>query len=254
MAMQRTLLEIVQDILSSIQGDSVTDISDTQQSTDVANIVRQNFYEIAATLKLPEHYTLFELTETSSSTPVQMTKPASIITIDWIKYDTEDDIGYTEPKFIPFKEFLEMMEPLSTDYGEVDSFNFSMNSETFPLKYFNDRNPSYYTTPDQETLIFDGVDTSIESFLRKTKTECFGLKENSWTHTNAGVPPLDQKYSNLLFQQSKAQCFAELKQTENPRAQRSEKRAQLSVQRRPNAIDNPKQEYWTKYPNYGRNV
>lgn len=259
MAMKRTLLELTQDILASLDGDEVTDIADTAESAQVANIIRQNFYEIAANHELPEHNSMFELTETSSSSPTVMTKPTDVMNISWIKYDYidtgETDPSYQEIYFLPWNDLLSMLNALDTTETTVSSFNYTIGSDTFPIKYINNRPPMYYSTYNDGTIVFDSVDVVVEAFLRKSKTECWGLKEQTWTHTNAGVPALDHRLSNLLFQRSKAQCFLELKQVESAQTERKARKAELTLNRKKHDINNDyRGDYWDpkKLPNYGR--
>ena len=63
---QRTLLRLVQDILSSLDSDEVNSISDTPESLQVANIVRTTYEDLVSLLDLPEHFSFFELTTAGS--------------------------------------------------------------------------------------------------------------------------------------------------------------------------------------------
>lgn len=259
MAMKRTLLELTQDILASLDGDEVAAIADTSEATSIANIIRQCFYEIAATYKLPEHYALFELTETSASTPTIMTRPTDVITIDWIKYDnklsTETPTDYREISFLPFDEFQFRQLTLDSDATDIARFNLTVGSDIFPMVHTITRDPLFYTTFNDSTVVFDGYKSTEETFLRKTKTMCYGLKESSWTHSDSAVPNLDHKLSNVLFQTAKAQCFQELKQVENPSAEKKARRGILTVIKEKNDVNNKNRgAYWDpdKLPNYGR--
>lgn len=260
MAMKRTLLEMTQDILVSLDGDEVTAITDTAESAQVAVIIRQCFYELAANWKLPEHYALFELTETSSSSPTIMTKPTDVITIDWIKYDNaltgDSSTDYRDVRFVEKKALLEMGLGLDlSDTTNTASFNYTIGSDIFPFPHQKTQFPLYYSTYNDSTLFFDGYYSAEDTFLRKTKTMCYGLKESSWTHTDAAVPALDHKLSNLLFQTAKAQCFSELKQVENASAEKKARRGHLTLIKEKNDINNNNRgAYWDtdKLPNYGR--
>lgn len=259
MAMKRTLLELTQDILASMDGDDVSTITDTAESSQVSNIIRQCFYEIAANHKLPEHHKFFELTETSSSTPTIMTRPTDVISIDWIKYDNidtgETDKNYQEVRYLRPDDMTRMLDGLNTDETSIAEFNYTIGSDIFPIKYTNDKQPQYYTSFDDSTILFDSLDTGIETFLRKTKTWCYGLKESSWTHSGSAVPDLDHKLSNLLFQRAKAQCFLELKQAAQPSAEKKARRAELILQKEKFDINSMNRGYYNnpnQLPNYGR--
>lgn len=258
MAMKRTLLEMTQDILASLDGDEVTSISDTAESAQVANIIRQNFYELVSTSDLPEHQSFFELTETSAASPIIFTKPTDVIFISWIKYDnaeTGDPAQYEEIRFKPRDQFFYEMDGLNTEETDVSSFNYTIGSDIFPFKYKNDVGPLYYTTYDDSTIVFNSIDTSVESYLKKTKTWCYGLKESSWTQSDAFVPAIDHRLFNLLFQKSKAQAFLELKQMENVQAERKVRRAEVKMMKDKHDIDAEHSWYYhnpRQLPNYGR--
>lgn len=259
MAMKRTLLELTQDILASMDGEEVTDIADTSESASVANIVRQNFYEIASNFKLPEHHTFFALTETSSSTPTMMTKPSDVMSISWIKYNYiltgHTDPEFNEVAFMPKNDFFRMLDGFNTDYDTIDSYDATISGGTFPIKYINDKMPQYYTSYDDNTLVFDSFDVGEDTFLRANKTWCWGLKEASWSHTSSHTPALDHKLSNLLFQRAKSQCFMELKQVEQPSAERKARRAELTLNKEKHDINADNVWYYhnpAQLPNYGR--
>lgn len=258
MAMKRTLLELTQDILVSLDGDEVTAITDTAESAQVAAIIRQCFYEIAANAKLPEHFALFELTETSSSSPTIMTKPTDVITIEWIKYDNkltaDTPTDYRDVRYVDRKYLIEMGLALdTTDTTNIATFNYTIGSDIFPFPHQKTQFPLYYTTYNDSTIVFDGYYSAEDSFLRKTKTMCYGLKESSWTHTDSAVPSLDHKLHNLLFQEAKAQCFTELKQVTNDRAEKKARRGWQTLYKEKNDIQG-QDPYWdkTKLPNFGR--
>lgn len=258
MAMKRTLLELTQDILVSLDGDEVSAIADTAESAQVAGIIRQCFYEIAANAKLPEHFSMFELTETSSASPTIMTKPTDVMTIDWIKYDNalaadSPVTDYRDVNFIDFPEFQNRQLGMDSTSTDISRFNYTVGSDTIPFVYTVTRAPLFYTTYNDNTIVFDAVNSTEETFLRKTKTMCYGLKESSWSHTDSAVPNLDHKLSNLLFQEAKAQCFSELKQVENERAEKKARRGWQTLYKEKQDIHG-QDPYWdkTKLPNYGR--
>lgn len=81
---------MVQNILSGLTSDQVNSISDTVESLQVATIIQNKYYDIAARGDLPEHNQLFQLVPSNDATkPVQMlipTSPVGTNAIQWIKY------------------------------------------------------------------------------------------------------------------------------------------------------------------------
>src|ERR1700761_8266379 len=85
--MKMTLLQMTQDILSSMSSDEINSISDTTESMQVATIVRQKYFDIINRLDLPDHEQLIQLTASNSNlTPVLMYIPDGTASIQWLKY------------------------------------------------------------------------------------------------------------------------------------------------------------------------
>lgn len=235
MAMKQTLLEMTQAILLSMQGDEITAIADTEESRAVAQIIKENYFYITGKADLPEHKELFSLVESSIATPIIMTPPTTMTTIEWIKYN-HIDTGETDNNFqlityMNKDSFLEMQEALDSDATFVDTFSLTTSNGTTSIKYQNDKQPQFYTSWDDSTIMFDSVDTGVETFLRATKTLAYGLIDPTWSHVDGFTPDLDGRQFTLLLNEAKAQCFSELKQVQNVNAERKLKHGWVELSR-----------------------
>lgn len=253
--MKYTLLQMVQSILISMGSDEVTAITDTVEATDVANIVRDNYVNIVSHINAPENYTLFELTETSSSSPTKMSLPSGFDSLIWLKYNAVAS-GDTAPNFKDIeykdlKDFIDMSYHLNTEDSNVGTYDITISSDTITVLYQNDRAPMYYTTYNDGTILFDAYDSAVETYLKKTKTIAYGLQIPSFTISDAFVPTLDEHLFPLLLNESKAQCFAEIKQMSNANAERKAKRSWINSQKTKRNI-NREYDRLAAVPNYGR--
>lgn len=78
---------MVQSILSSLGSDEVNSISDTTESLQVADIIKQTYMNMLGRYDLPQHNQLFQLNASdSASSPVLMTFPQGVTRVEWIKY------------------------------------------------------------------------------------------------------------------------------------------------------------------------
>lgn len=252
-----TLLEMVQDILVSMEGDEVNSYADTTESTSVANIIKQCYRDLVAGMDLPEHWSLFQLEASGDPLkPVQMSLPTDVVRVEWIQYDIQDDDD-TEANWyqldpVPLAEFLRRTDPHDLSETWMDSMVFELGSEDYEIRYHNDRNPTFYTTPDDNTVLFDAVDLLVDSTLAKAKTRCYGQKVPGVTLANALVFDLDELQQSILFNEAKAQCFLELKQSQNITAERKARKGWVRSQTKKNAIVT---EYpYDQLPHYGRNA
>lgn len=253
--MRFSLLDMVQEILSSMDSDEVNSISDTVESNQVALLIRGVYYDIATDIGLPEHETLFELNASGDITkPCLMSVPANVVTMRSLKYDTrepeEQYANWKEVIYKPFPEFLQWID-IYRSYDEgVGEQVISFNGETFPLMYRNDRWPSFYTTADDQQIIFDSYRADVDSTLVKNKTMCMGNVYPIFSLTDDFVPDLDPSQFSLLRNKAKYRAFNELKQQQNEEAFFEARRQKVIVQKRKRKT--PDEPEIRKLPNYGR--
>lgn len=253
-----TLLDYVQDIASSLDSEEVNSFDDSVESAQIANIVKTVYHDIASRADLPEHYTVFELTASGTDArPVMMHKPSNIRSILWLKYNKvaygDTDPVWEDIPFLPLDKFLEHTYAMKPSDADVASFDYSVGSEpdSITFVYRSDKAPSYFTTYDDSTLLFDSYDSEVDTTLQKTKTLCYGLKDQTFTMSNTFVPFLDRDLSMLLLNESKVLAFSELKQVGHDIAKQWAARGWTKIQKSKRNVDHDTSEL-SRAPNYGR--
>ncbi len=253
--MKYTLLELVQRVLSSIGSDEVDSISDTEESMTVAEIIKECYFDIVGRHELPEHHDVFQLVASGdSSKPVLMTLPSRALDLQRLLYTTTDDANNTslyDVNFVTFDEFIQYTGNLSEDADEVDSMTVQNSlGQSFTFKFMNDRPPTFYTTYNDRQIIFDSFDIVDSATLVGAKTLCYGNIEPEFELQDNYIPDIDAKQFQLLLQAAKSTASIEIRQVENPRSERKERRNEILAQKRKRAIDlRPER---IKYRAYGR--
>lgn len=251
--MKYTLLEIIQRVLSSIKGEEVDNFNDTAESLVIRDIIKECYYTIVSNQDFPELKTLFELeTEEDDTKPTLMTLPADAIGLEWVKYKSDDAFFYV--RYLPVKEFLELNHMLDENEANVGTFTVTTGAEdAIEFYYRNDKAPQFYTSFDDNTVVFDSYDVSVEDYLQKDKTLCYGLKATTWDDSNNFTLPLDAQQFNILLKDAKAMAWEELRQTTNNSAVAQARKAKISAEKKKDRVNyNHKSYYQTNYPNYGR--
>jgi len=251
--MKLTLLDYVQNILSALSADEVNSISDSVESLQVAEIVKTAFFNIVARAGLPEQKKLFQLDSSLSTLqPTLMTIPEGIKTIEWIKYfdsDTSADM-YKYVTILPIQQFSDYVNGYNASDTNVDTLNFTVDSETFLFNYKNDVTPRYCTILSDFYVIFDSFDNVLDSTLQSSKTQCYGEAAPIWLLEDSFIPALDEGQIPLLLNEAKSLAYFELKQTPHVKAEQEAKRQWSSLQK-DKSIDN-KPSYFDQLPDYGR--
>ena len=246
-----TLLEIVQDILTEMSGDQVNSISDTQEATDVANVVKVVWNELIDEIDFPFHKELVTLEGLADpSKPNYMRIPENVSRIEWIKYDTR-------PSLTSAKDYTPMVKMEPSDFIDfvnarpsTDTSNYVVVQHTadIPLVIGKLDSPSYWTTFDDEYVVFDSYDSDVEATLQTSKTICSAFIRPTFTVADDHVPDLPENMFNVLRIHALNRCMFALKQTINPKTEREENRLRVRAQRN-------KQRALRKHldwPDYGR--
>lgn len=253
--MEYNLLRMTQLILSSMDSDEVNSIDDTVESQQVVDIIETTFNDIVSAIDFPSDWDLFQLTNFGDATrPTLLVIPDNINKIEWAQYDNAID-GATARDFeqlIPMSRFafFEQMNQLDTADANIYQFDYEVGSQTFDVRGYNDRFPTYYTTVDNSTLIFDSYHSTYDTTLVGSKTQCYGSIVPTFTRSDTFVPPLDNKHFTILFNEAKSSCWADLKQAQNAKAEQRARRGWVNASRNKSKVKPRPAIYDT--PDFGR--
>jgi len=250
-----TLLEMVQHILAAMGSDEVNSYDDTVESHQVAQLIRQVFYDAAVELSLPEHEGMFELNASGNADlPCLMTLPSSAIKANKVYYDNKAPTDtYSKMvlcTYLPFDDFQRMQSSLRDMTGDVGEMQVTTNTEIYPVLYASNRHPSYYTTTDDNTLLFDSYDRSIDTTLQKNKSMVHGLIYPTFVMANDTYPQVDPSQFPYLLAKAKTRAFNELKQTLNQESATEARRQKIVLQKRKHTVK--KEDPIYGLPRYGR--
>lgn len=239
--MRYTLLELVQRILESMESDEVSDINETPEAASVTNIIKECYFDIVGEMNMAEQEGLFKLNASGDSTkPVLMYIPSTVSRVQWLKYNIDDTVGtpnYRDLTYIDNKEYLYYQQNFDSTDTAILPITVSVNGTDFVFQYRNDRLPINYTIFDENLVLFDAYDSSIESTLTQVRTLGWGDMAPSFTASNTWVPDLDPRQFQLLLQSAKATAFVELKQIANTRAEKQERKNKILTQKNKNDND-----------------
>lgn len=255
--MKYTLLDVVQIVLSSLDSDEVNSITDTTESLQVARIAQQAYLNIAGLGNLPETKTLFELNASLSILlPTIMYLPTTIQDVSWIKYN-KIEVGETTPKFekvdyICLEDFMDRMYDLDTGDSTVGTGTLTLNgADSITLIWKKNIAPTFWTSFDDRTILFDSYDSAIDSTLQKTKSLGYGSHSDTFTLSDNFIPDLDERQHPLWLNETKSLAWAELKQAVHQKAEQSARKGWVSLQKTKRAAPDKISEL-NRLPNYGR--
>ena len=223
--MKTTLLQIVQSILSDMDSEGVNSISDTIEAQQVASVVEDTYYNIIAARDIPEHNKLMSLVAAGNSAkPTHFSYPINTKHVERIEYNigTAADKNYQVISYVEPMVFLDRMDE---DDLRVETFEAGVDIFVNSTKA-----PSYYTSFDDEYIIMNAYDSTVEAALQNNKVRAFGSTYPIFSQTDTHKPDLDNTMFPMLLAESKSACFSLFKGGPDPKVEQSSRRLKSYIQ------------------------
>lgn len=247
MSVKKSLLQITQNILSAMDSEDVNSISDTVEAMQVATIVEDTFYNMVTARTIPEHHSLIKLTALSdSSFPTHFSYPDNVKGITAVWYDVSDDGSY-EYRLIDWVDnqtFLSRVDGRAAD----STTNVADKTSGTNLRIYNDRHPSFYTSFDDEYIVFDAHKSTVDTTLQQGKVRAMGYTIPTFSQTDSYVPDIDEELHPYLLAEAKSVCLSLLKGGTDPKVEQAARRNKSYIQN-----DKHKTNQGYQRPMYGRN-
>lgn len=245
-----SLLDIVQDILNDLDSDEVNSIDDTIESSQVAQIVKSTYQAMMSNRNWPHQRRLLSLTPSGDNTlPTHMTMQEEIKEMVSVKYNCAKLADGTRRLYQPIHwvepdDFLRISNGRNTNDVNVDII---VDDNGIELLIVNNQAPRYYTSFNDNTLIFDAYDAAVDDTLQASKMQAVAYIMLPWVHTDDAIPDLPAEAFTALLEEAKSRCFVKLKQQSDPTSATEARRQQAWLSRKA----------WraaggVKYPSYGR--
>jgi hypothetical protein len=207
-----TLLEVCQEILSDMNSDNVNSINDTIEAQQVVQIAKRTYLNMINERILPHTATFFNLTAlVNPSKPTHVRIEDNVIRVESIKYDCRKEVSDpVDPKEIEYmapKDFAEYVMARNPANPNVETV-----LDTLPLFILNDQAPSYWTSFDDQTIIFDSYNSDVDSTIQSSKCYAYGEIEPAWTATDDFIPDIPAKMFPYFVSETKSMCFYTIKE------------------------------------------
>jgi hypothetical protein len=159
--------------------------------------------------------------------------PEDMSTIEWIKYnvklDDDDDDVYRDIRRLTPEEFVRHVNARpstdTTNYQVVEHNGRSLVIDKTEA-------PRYWTSFDDEYLVFDSYNSDIDSTLQSSKFIIHAASEPVFdVDDDDFIPDLPANLFPYLYSKVEANAFAKDKQQVNPKSEQTENRLRIRSQR-----------------------
>jgi hypothetical protein len=253
--MAQTLLDIVQGILSKLDSDTVNDIGDTVESDQVADIVKQTYYDIIDEFQLPGQRVLTTLESIGDLTrPNLLRVPANTQSLISWQYDARE--SPTDPlRYIPMEYRLPM------DFLKSINYRNSLDTESNMVVQVNPNvnmvvdirsAPKYWTSFDDDIIVTDNIDLAVDATLQSAKTQAWIEQRMTFVKDSDFVIELPENLGSLLYRTAENEAYSVFKQTVNPKLEQKERRLRIRAERNKHRTQQYENNTMNGGPNYGR--
>lgn len=230
-----TLLQMTQNILSALDSDPVDSIDETVEAVQVAEIVKESYFDLISQRDWPFLFVLSSLEALGdTNNPTKMKIPDTYNKIKWVKYNRKE-VQYADPE--TFHTIISQRLPQA---GVINSAGYVTNQD-----------PQYWTSYDDTFIIFDGYNQSVETTLQASKSAVYGIQQSNWSQVDSFIPNIPEKFFPTLLAEAKSQAFVNLKQQSNAREERKATRGRMIMRNESWRNENGEAKYNTKV-SYGR--
>lgn len=230
-----SLLDMTQNILSALDSDPVSSIDETVEAVQVAELVKEAYFELLSQRDWPFLFQLAPLQALGdTSNPTKMKIPDTWNKVKWVKYNKKE-VTWVDPQ-----TFNDIITNRVEQTGVINANGYVINQD-----------PQYWTSYDDQFLIFDGYNSAVDNTLQASKSSAYGTQQASWTHTDNFIPAIPEKFFPTLLAEAKSQAFVNLKQQSNAREERKATRGRMAMRNDSWKNENGEVKYNTRV-NYGR--
>lgn len=232
--MRYNLLEIVSDILSDMDGDYVDSINDTDEATQVAQIVKTTYQAMISNRNWPHTARVLNITPSGNNLlPTHTTLPENVKELISVFYDVKKQdqtrIEYRQIKYLDADDFLRR-----TNQRNSDDTNCSVILDPSGVKFLIMKNkaPEYYTSFDDVNIVFDSYDSSVDNTIQSTKTQIRAYIIPPFEMEDDFVPDLPEEAFIALIEEAKSKAMFKLKQMQDVKAEQESSRQQRWLSRK----------------------
>lgn len=194
-------------------------------SEEIPNVVGTG----TITITVPEDAAFFSWGITTDTPPGSF-YTGTIAVAEGVVAEEEIPEGqYYKVEYLPVDEFVKMCNSRVTTSDDVVVTNYG--PDNVQITIVTDRPPTYWTSINDEYILFDSYDSEVESSILADKTQVFVDKSPSFTLEDAHVINLPSNLMPYLERQVESYCMAVIKQQPNPKSEQLERRLRVRQQR-----------------------
>jgi len=246
---KQNLLQITQTILSDMDGDEINSISDTEEASQIARIVKNNYLAMMSNTVWPHTRRVLTLEARSDSNfPSYLIVKDSLKELISIYYNTRKvdaaRDNYTQLEYLDPDQFL-----YKTNQRDNSKTNVVTTIDDSGAKLFilSDKAPEYYTSFNDADIVLDSYDSAVDSTIQVSKVQAMGYIIPAFELVDEFVPDLPVDAFSLLIERSTSSAQFKLRQFQDVKSEQESTKQSRWMSRKSWVVNGG-----IRYPNYGK--
>lgn len=225
-----TLLDVVQRVLDAMNHDSVNTINATVEARQIAEEARVTYYDLMDRDDWPHLMQYIQLEGLSNlEKPNWMKIPIDVVRIEDIRYEVTQE-GQTQRRFkeiyyLTPEEFLDHTFCRNSDESNIITVK---NPNKIDMFIQNNKAAEYWTSFDDEHIIFDSYDSVVDTTMHGAKSLAYAKVIPGWKSEDTFVPDMPEQMFSVYLAEVTAAAFLYWKQGPSPK---DEQRASRGISR-----------------------
>lgn len=232
------LLEVINDVLDSTKSFPVSDWNDTAESRIVAGIIKRQVQLLNDGKEFKSLRTLIALSDPDK--PTNFLYPSQVDEVYWIKY--KDSTG--QYKLVHYLDPIEFINKMDIN-DSTDSNTQLVDMNGVKITITTNRHPKYWTSFDDQTIIMDSFESTVDGTLQESKTQTYVRETADFEFSNTYELPVNPDSEASLLEHCISSAYVEIKGTANPKAE-AQARKSMILNKASNKRD-PQKPSWTAY-------
>jgi len=246
--MKMNLFDMVDDILSDMDSDSVNSISDSSEALQVAKILKSVYFEMVSRKDWAHLRKTLALDNSADpDLPNRLGLPESLYKMEYVAYNRKlaeaDADDMVELQYMYPDDFIEYTNNRRSDASNVQT----VVVEGIKLYIINDKAPTYYTSFDDEFIYTDSWASQWTDTLLGGESQAIVYIIPTWTMEDEFVPDFPAEVFPTYLAEAKSTAFSRIKDSDDAKSEQQARRGNTAMAQRGWSVKGG-----IRYPNYGR--
>jgi len=210
---RQTLLDIVQNVMGSMNHDSVNTIGSTVESRQIAQEAKNTYYDLMDRDEWPHLMTSLRLDAVSDvSRPTHLRIPDEVVRIDTVRYnvrsETNPEDEYRVIDYLTPNRFLSYVHDRNQEHED----SLRVDTDDLVIFVLTDEAPCFWTSFDDEHIVFNSYDSGVDTTIQQTKSLCLGKRIPEWEARDDFIPDMPDQMFSVFLAEVTAAAFTYWKQ------------------------------------------